>query len=89
MSQTILDSKEKATTPADQQDPQSTPTGEPLKRSRHTDYGDGIIQYAYRPPKGKGEVKRLCGVLGKDRLVSPLTQAGFRHEHHVEETGNR
>jgi hypothetical protein len=66
-----IDSTEKASTPADQKDTGSTSTGEPLKRSPLTKYGDGIVQYAYRPPKGKGEVQRLCGVLGKDRLVSP------------------
>jgi hypothetical protein len=70
-SKSDLDSKEKASTPAAQKDTGSTPTGKPLKRSPHTKYGDGIVQYAYRPPKGKGEVKRLCGVLGKDRLVCP------------------
>jgi hypothetical protein len=89
MSHTNLDSTEKVSTPADQKDPRPASTGKPLKRSPHTDYGDGIIQYAYRPPKGKGEVQRLCGVLGKDRFVSPLTQAVFRREHKVEETGNR
>jgi hypothetical protein len=89
MSQSTLDLTEKACTPADHKDPRPASTGKPLKRSPFTKYGDGIVQYAYRPPKGKGEGQRLCGVLGKDRLVSPLTQAVSRREHKVEETGNR
>jgi hypothetical protein len=49
------------------------------------EYGDGIIQYAYKPPKGKGEDKRLCGVLGKDRLVS---SSPCHETEHVGSCGN-
>jgi hypothetical protein len=34
----------------------------------HVYYGGGLIEYEYKPLKGK--VERLCGVLGKDKRVS-------------------
>ena len=40
----------------------------PLARGEHTYYGDGIIEYEYQPPKG--DIQRVCGVLGKDKTVS-------------------
>jgi hypothetical protein len=34
----------------------------------HVYYGGGLIEYEYKPRKG--QVERLCGVLGKDKRVS-------------------
>jgi hypothetical protein len=53
-----------------QPDAGSTSTIRPFERSKWTDYGDGIIEYVYTPPKGKGKVQRVCGILGKDKRVS-------------------
>ena len=46
----------------------STTADRPPGRGKYTYYGDGIIEYEYRPRKGK--VQRVCGILGKDKRVS-------------------
>lgn len=46
----------------------STTADRPLGRGKYTYYGDGIIEYEYKPRKGK--VQRVCGILGKDKRVS-------------------
>jgi len=71
MSDDSLNRTEKASTAADQQVSGSASTGKALRRSPNTDYGDGIIQYVHYSQKYKGQIHRLCGILGKDRLVSP------------------
>jgi hypothetical protein len=80
MSQTIIDSQtglgDQTTTPTDAVSSSST-TGRALTRGKYTYYGDGIIEYEYKPRKGK--VQRVCGILGRDKRVSqPLADCSSR-----------
>jgi len=63
----------------------STTADRPLGRGKYTYYGDGIIEYEYKPRKGK--VQRVCGILGKDKRVS-LIHSMVNRSAELKEKGN-
>jgi hypothetical protein len=71
MSHPVIDDQtghgDQTTTPNDAISSSST-TGRALTRGKYTFYGDGIIEYEYKPRRSK--VRRVCGILGKDKRVS-------------------
>jgi hypothetical protein len=78
MSQTVIDDQiglgDQTTTLTDVSSSSSSApaTGRALTRGKYTFYGDGIIEYEYKPRRGK--VQRVCGILGKDKRVSELSE---------------